>query len=486
MSAQQSPFVVKFISKAKGYGLVASRDITEGERFFEDAPVFSLQHPANCRFVAGCGYCHKLVGSAHTQMSRLLEGDGSQKMNLAIAMKSLEAGDAVFSGLVQCEGGCGELYCSSECMEADKRESHSLLCVGPLKEGHALVLFKELAVRYADTLLLAAKAMCTIVGRVRKSGGGEAAVRVEVSQLMEFTQGRWEDVASVVTPEEKEEEGEEDDGMSLRLSVQTDAHSLLKAALLPHGDEFRPFLESDEVLSRLLGLFERNNIDIEVPSPMQLVFAQRLQGTQTAQEEGATSKMEIRPVAVSVAPPPVGAPVLPFLPPLAEGEIVTGMLDERGKGGASRLQNLGIAVGAGGASPSASSCGQLSPSFPAAPPCSPIASPDRDAVTANADAVMALQAAALGSMSLSASNSPASPFPFQNPSSSSSSAAAPTFPFPSAQGGCFLESADTLTEMRAVESLVRAKEVVMRSEWDEEAEGNFQVQEEEKGGGRRS
>eukprot|EP00919_Chromeraceae_sp_WS-2016_P059877 GHVR01142316.1.p2 GENE.GHVR01142316.1~~GHVR01142316.1.p2 ORF type:complete len:180 (-),score=108.93 GHVR01142316.1:332-871(-) len=73
----------------------------------------------------------------------------------------------------------------------------------------------------------------------------------------------------------------DDKGLELRLSVQDKGYNLLYEGVRQHSHLFDVIFETDDFFSRLLGLFERNNIDIEVLSPLQKVFINRLNNTHT-------------------------------------------------------------------------------------------------------------------------------------------------------------------------------------------------------------
>jgi hypothetical protein len=64
---------------------------------------------------------------------------------------------------VDCQLGCGEVYCSVDCCAAAHTGGHRLLCVGPLTStSHPLYRFKKAAVE-TEEFLLAAQVMAAVV-----------------------------------------------------------------------------------------------------------------------------------------------------------------------------------------------------------------------------------------------------------------------------------------------------------------------------------
>mmetsp|Transcript_33629 Transcript_33629/g.83249 ORF Transcript_33629/g.83249 Transcript_33629/m.83249 type:complete len:460 (-) Transcript_33629:193-1572(-) len=253
-------FEVRPISEEKGSGLVALRNVAAGEVFHSEWPFCVVQHPANSAFIRACTRCCRFAGTCGLQLATLFSGTVEEAV-----LNELPSvwGQEKLSDVVECPQGCGEVYCGQECRAADWKDNHNFMCVGPLDDDAPLVQFKQLAIEYADTLLLAGKVFASLVNRAQQRGRGAEAVREGMNELMGFTQGKWDDVARPAGATDEHGEGE-----TLRLQVLAEAFELLKAALLPASPLFAPLFESDEFLSRLLGMFERNNIDVEIQSPL--------------------------------------------------------------------------------------------------------------------------------------------------------------------------------------------------------------------------
>ncbi|CAN0450994.1 unnamed protein product, partial [Scytosiphon promiscuus] len=76
------------------------------------------------------------------------------------------AHDQRLTELHECLGGCGEVYCSSECRSDHWTRCHRLLCVGPISEedagDHPLVAFRIHAMQTNEIFLLVGEVMAQI------------------------------------------------------------------------------------------------------------------------------------------------------------------------------------------------------------------------------------------------------------------------------------------------------------------------------------
>eukprot|EP00928_Gymnodinium_smaydae_P087001 TRINITY_DN71367_c0_g1_i1.p1 TRINITY_DN71367_c0_g1~~TRINITY_DN71367_c0_g1_i1.p1 ORF type:complete len:498 (+),score=112.77 TRINITY_DN71367_c0_g1_i1:76-1494(+) len=280
MSAPMPPGCeVRFGLPGKGAGLFATEPCGAGAKVFNDQPLFVVQHTGNRRMVAACARCCAFVGPLGTQLGTLFGEARFQPLQEALTSAGAADGwQAQVPGLpaasaVRCAHGCGELYCSEQCRDAAYGHSHNLLCTGPITtEDHPLLKFKYHALEHADTLLLAAQAMAFIINRAQASGGGHAATRTMMNELLAFCHGPFRDVCRAPPGRAKDAEFyAHTDGL-----VQ-EAALLLKAALESRAPvEAAPLFEAGPAfLAELLGLFELNNIDVEVPSPLAAPLAAR-------------------------------------------------------------------------------------------------------------------------------------------------------------------------------------------------------------------
>ncbi|XP_031383826.1 histone-lysine N-methyltransferase ATXR2 [Punica granatum] len=187
--------------------------------------------------------------------------------------------------VVPCSGGCKEAYyCSKQCAEADWSSFHSLLCTGERSEASSrevLVQFIKHANETNDIFLLAAKAISFTILRYRKLKAARLSQRAslnisnscDLSLLMEAWRPisvghkkRWwecvalpEDVAS-------------SDEAAFRMQIKDLAFTslqLLRAAIF---DRECALLFSLEIYGHIIGMFELNNLDLVVASPVEDYF----------------------------------------------------------------------------------------------------------------------------------------------------------------------------------------------------------------------
>ncbi|XP_031105734.1 histone-lysine N-methyltransferase ATXR2 [Ipomoea triloba] len=186
---------------------------------------------------------------------------------------------------VSCPGGCKEAYyCSPSCAHADWEEFHSLLCTGKGSKAlstEALLKFIQHANETNDIFLPAAKVISFTILRYRKfkedwlSGKGkyDTSGKCDFSFLLEawkpVSMGykkRWWDC--IALPDDVHHSDE----AAFRLQIKELANKslqLLKAAIF--DQECKP-LFSLEIYGHIIGMFELNNLDLVVESPLENYF----------------------------------------------------------------------------------------------------------------------------------------------------------------------------------------------------------------------
>ncbi|XP_015572708.1 histone-lysine N-methyltransferase ATXR2 isoform X2 [Ricinus communis] len=189
---------------------------------------------------------------------------------------------------ISCSGGCGEAYyCSKLCAEADWESSHSLLCTGERSESlsrDALLKFIQHADETNDIFLLAAKTIAFTILRYRKlkatyrEGQNKYTDsadldRSRLSLLLEAWKPisigykrRWWECVSL--PDDIDCSDETAFRMEIRDLAFTSLQ-LLKAAIF--DQECEP-LFSLEIYGNMIGMFELNNLDLVVASPVEDYF----------------------------------------------------------------------------------------------------------------------------------------------------------------------------------------------------------------------
>lgn len=189
---------------------------------------------------------------------------------------------------IACPGGCGEAYyCSKLCAEADWELFHSLLCTGERSKSkckEALLKFLKHANETNDIFLLAAKVIsCTILkyrklkeaylNEQEKYATPHVLENSNLSLLLEawkpISMGykrRWWDC--IALPDDVDCCDEDAFRMQIKELASTSLE-LLKAAIFVK--ECEP-LFSLEIYGNIIGMFELNNLDLVVASPVEDYF----------------------------------------------------------------------------------------------------------------------------------------------------------------------------------------------------------------------
>ncbi|KAL3682027.1 hypothetical protein R1sor_000049 [Riccia sorocarpa] len=223
--------------------------------------------------------------------------DGTAKNNKNISRElvdSLLTGDLhlpdsdrfPLSPITVCPGGCSEdVYCSDVCADEAWKAYHSLLCTGPnslCKNKNALMKFKDHARDTNDIFLVAAQAIAGTLLRARNlsneiegktSQKGKEEAREARDSLLEawepFAMGHkklwWEAVAlpDDVNP------SQEDSFRKQFKELANESLTYLKEAI--YDEEYSSLFDL-EVYGQIIGMFELNNLEIVVPSPVEDYF----------------------------------------------------------------------------------------------------------------------------------------------------------------------------------------------------------------------
>ncbi|KAG0566079.1 hypothetical protein KC19_7G037000 [Ceratodon purpureus] len=322
---------VRGIDGDMGKGVFADRDFKAEEVVLREAPLVGAQHSRNKREAMVCSNCFRYVGSIELQLARRLlqkdetlseaddasdddmdnngetttsmddevrdgddmdendehcgcSGDSKKKKALPADAKAALASGALvlpysnhfpLPPVVTCKGGCSDdVYCSDMCSDAAWAAHHSLLCTGPsshCKNTDALVSFKEFADETNDIFHIAAQVIAATMLRARKlesiiKGKHESALsRAWEPFAMGFKLLWWETVAlpSDVDPADERQFRDQ------MKEIAAQSLNLLKSAI--YEDNYAPLL-SLEVYGHIIGMFELNNLEIVVASPVEDYF----------------------------------------------------------------------------------------------------------------------------------------------------------------------------------------------------------------------
>lgn len=260
---------VRAAAPPKGFGLFACSSCSAYTDMFTEEPLFAMQHSGNRRVVAACARCCGFVPSVPLQLEVLFGESRFAPLLTALGdlpsrwQESCGEGQAA---VVRCKQGCGEIYCSEACRDMHFQHSHNLLCVGPLTtEDHPLLRFKYHALEHADTLLLAAQVFAFLINRAKAAGGGAEVMQGLMQELLCFCHAPFREACRPPPGRSKDAEFyAHADGLV------NEAAALLRAALEPHAPKEvgALFATGPSFFAEVLGLFEYNNIDLEVQSPV--------------------------------------------------------------------------------------------------------------------------------------------------------------------------------------------------------------------------
>ena len=236
--------------------MFASRPSTKGTIVFTDTPLVSIQHTANRRFINACQNCHRLLGGVKDQLGQIFAEERFQNVELTIL------GSTPSAPVYNCH--CGEMYCSTDCAEEAYKKHHRYLCVAG-QHGEAVAEFKFhcLAVEGSgDNLLLLVQLMAVLESR---SNQNLAVFEKLIQELMTYTNRPFDEVA-------RPPHGQERDTEWRKWLSETilESFRLLKRALVPQSPIFAQFFSHEtqafDICSRILSIFELNNIDIAIPT----------------------------------------------------------------------------------------------------------------------------------------------------------------------------------------------------------------------------
>ncbi|XP_052177954.1 histone-lysine N-methyltransferase ATXR2 isoform X2 [Diospyros lotus] len=206
--------------------------------------------------------------------------------------------------VIFCPGGCREaFYCSKFCADADWDMFHSLLCVGSNSKSSnkgALQKFMRHANETNDIFLLAAKVVAFVILRYKKlkaadldkqekcTGSCDLSLLLEAWKpvAMGYKRRWWECIA---LPDDIDCCDESEFRMQIKELAFTSLQ-LLKAAIF--DEECEP-LFSLEIYGHIIGMFELNNLDLVVASPVEdyFLYIDDLQRSEKKQAERITGPL---------------------------------------------------------------------------------------------------------------------------------------------------------------------------------------------------
>eukprot|EP00898_Chlorokybus_atmophyticus_P002763 jgi/Chlat1/3488/Chrsp23S03679 len=316
---------VRYIDATLSKGVIATRNFGEGDVLVKEPKLVGAQHFANKAVAHVCSHCFQYIGSVEQQIGRRIlvlststsphhahgetshtcsdeeqeeqeqaqvdddDDDGnaveisSEVQHLASqltegSIKLPFTEDFALPEAVACPGGCeDEAFCSTLCAEAEWEFCHQLLCNGTGSNGNARALtsFKAHANETNDIFhVIAATALRYLRLSEGKRPHSESA-GVIIDLLMEawrpFGMGhkaKWSEC--VAAPEEMSVNEVIQFGQQLK-ELAGESLSLLSDAIGTY-DPVMKFLLQQDVYESIVGMFELNNLDMVVESPVERYF----------------------------------------------------------------------------------------------------------------------------------------------------------------------------------------------------------------------
>jgi SET domain len=249
-----------------GLGVFANCLIPKGTVIIKEECLCGVQHAANKLAVSSCAHCFKYF-NANEQLVRL---SSVLDMNF-----SQPTGDKESTGDSHCV--CGEHYCSESCRIKAYESYHWGLCVATESDDSDLVKFKMHAMEIegcGDTLLLAAQLICKLISIGQQdTANPQQRLHQLILELIEtYTGGKFTDIARPPNNDSEDDENSStasaDVGaFKLWLKEQLEMSYILFIRGVNHKHPLFSYINEIfgfELFDRILGLFERNNIDIDL------------------------------------------------------------------------------------------------------------------------------------------------------------------------------------------------------------------------------
>ncbi|KAJ3277330.1 hypothetical protein HK104_003396 [Borealophlyctis nickersoniae] len=253
------PYEVRYTGPQRGKSLFALKDFEVGETVLVEHGWVSMQAETNKSVARVCATCYRYVGSVVSQLEHLLGREMSDveraTVEEAAELAGVEAGGRLRPE-VPCVAGCKEIYCSEACGAKAWKEYHSMLCPNARPDAkEAIEAFNQHANDTNEIFVLAAKVFGRVALDVREH---DMTIEESLAPLRMFVKDYW---WKVMEPGEDDT----DEFESAIKAVLADSLGLLRE-VLPFS-EIEPLFTVD-FYALLIGLFERNNLSIEVPHPV--------------------------------------------------------------------------------------------------------------------------------------------------------------------------------------------------------------------------
>lgn len=257
-----------FSSSLHGDGVQTKEKVTQDSVLFNERPFQAMQTITNKHDVLACSYCLRFIGSIELQADYLKK---------KVTRQDVTYGTVFDQGVLPCEHGCGECYCSATCKSHHWMKSHQLLCTGLLREEEAstspLIAFKTFALESNEIFILCGEMFASICLNIEANLKNGIVLSDAISNSLSpyegYVRNLWWEAAvapSGTNPKEL---------VKTLKKLVAEGYSLLSATLKIKERGLDHIL-SEEYLSRTIGMFEQNNVGIRLNSPL-AVIVQNLQ-----------------------------------------------------------------------------------------------------------------------------------------------------------------------------------------------------------------
>ncbi|CAH0476968.1 unnamed protein product [Peronospora belbahrii] len=301
-SRLHSPPIRCGLAGVKGKAIFAGKPLRAGEPIWTEAPFVAMQHEDNKEFVDCCDNCFVPLIDSKACWARVVTSKSSEVESESVPADEAMASEADFEAAIaflQKEGGkspeesyfsvfqlakslvkctCGVVYCSNNCKQIAYAQHHALLCPHSEERENAMGQFLNHTLVTNEIFQLAAKVLAKIILLfVATQDMAQARQPVDIFCKLPW----WE----VITSEEDLKDGEtleeyRDKFRSLllqtydyfinglrenlaHLETQGELNGLTADAVLVSCDE----VLSVDFFSRVVGMFEMNNISMEIDHP---------------------------------------------------------------------------------------------------------------------------------------------------------------------------------------------------------------------------
>lgn len=241
-----------------GRGVFATRSYEIDDIIFSEDPLMSMQSHSNYGMLWTCSHCLTPLGPT-------LRASILHVVDVDLPLHNSVLDDDILPEPVSCLLNCGLFYCSEKCREINFEESHRLLCVGDLQKDHPLVVFKEFCFNYNEQYHMVLELFASFALKHIKT---HQPLQEMIDQtLHSFAHSNWEHSKLPRVGEPFT------DFQEFVIQSVDDAYYLMKDALSAslNGMDIAVYMWdtfTPQVLSKLMGLFEFNNITMQYDSPV--------------------------------------------------------------------------------------------------------------------------------------------------------------------------------------------------------------------------